>query len=115
MILQTTGTWNDEVVSSIERESNAATDDYPGFMEQKREIIEKYLEYIKSEAYQQSPGYKMKQLILEFQRASGYTEVFIENMKLLSRDYAQHLEKLRQANELFLSEYPEAAGLLGRE
>jgi len=72
-----------------------------------------YLEYRKSDAFRASPGYQMQSLMLEFQKASGYVDVFIENMKILSRGYAEYSKKLHESNELFLQEYPDAADILG--
>lgn len=105
--------WNDDVMEAMDSGTRAAIDDYDGFLKSKREILEMYLDYCKSDAYQSSPGYKMKTLMLEFQKASGYVDIFIENMRILSGEYAEYLEKLQKVNELFLREYPDAADILG--
>jgi len=82
-------------------------------METKKDIIEMYLEYRKSDAYKSSPAYKMQTLMLEFQKASGYVDVFIENIKILSSEYSEYHKKLNESNDLFLREYPDAANILG--
>lgn len=112
-MMEAGGPWNDDVMQALDNGTRAAIDDYDEFLKTKRDILEMYLEYCKSDAYRSSPGYKMKTLMLDFQKASGYVDVFIENMKILSREYAEYLEKLHKSNELFLREYPEAADILG--
>lgn len=105
--------WNEDVMQAIDSSTRVAVDDYSSFMGNKRDIIEMYLEYRKSDEFRASPGYKMQSLMLEFQKASGYAENFIENMKILSHDYAEYSKKLRESNELFLQECPDAADILG--
>jgi len=112
-MMEAGGLWNEDAMQSLDSGTRAAIDDYDSFMETKKDIIEMYLEYRKSDAYKSSPGYKMQTLMLEFQKASGYVDVFIENMKILSREYSEYLEKLRESNDLFLREYPNAADILG--
>ena len=112
-MMEAGGLWNEDVMQSLDSDTKTAIDDYDSFMETKRNIIEMYLDYCKSDEYKSSPGYKMKTLMLEFQKTSGYVDVFIENMKILSREYSEYLEKLRESNDLFLREYPNAADILG--
>lgn len=112
-MMEAGGLWNEDVMQSLDSDTKTAVDDYDSFMETKRNIIEMYLDYCKSDEHKSSPGYKMKTLMLEFQKTSGYVDVFIENMKILSREYSEYLEKLRESNDLFLREYPNAADILG--
>jgi len=112
-MMETGGLWNEKDMQSLDSGTKAAIDDYDSFMETKRNIIEMYLDYCKSDAYKSSLGYKMKMLMLDFQKASGYVDIFIENMKILSREYSEYHEKLREFNDLFLREYPNAVDILG--
>lgn len=105
--------WNDDVMQAMDNGTRAAIDDYDTFLKTKRDIIEMYLEYCKSDAYKSSLGYKMKMLMQDFQKASGYVDVFIESMKILSGEYAEYLDKLHKINDRFLQEYPDAADILG--
>lgn len=107
------GLWNEDVMQAVDIGTRIAVNDYGNFMDTKREIIEMYLEYRKSDKFRASPGYQMHSLVLEFQKASGYVDVFIENMKILSCEYAEYSRKLHESNELFLREYPDAAEILG--
>ncbi len=81
------------------------TDEY---IEENKEAIEKYLEYIDSDEYKNSPAYKMKELLLSFQQESGYYDIFIENLKVLSDSYREYYEKLQAANKTFLERFPHA-------
>jgi len=78
------------------------------YLEENKETIEKYFEYVNSDEYKNSPAYKMKQLLLEFQQQSGYYDIFIENLKILSDLYREYYEKLQVANKAFLEKYPHA-------
>ena len=81
------------------------------YIEENREVIEKYFEYINSDEYKNSPAYKMKQLLLKFQQESGYYDIFIENLKILSDSYREYFEKLQAANKAFLDKYPYAENI----
>ena len=78
------------------------------YMEENKEAIEKYFEYINSDEYKNSPAYKMKQLLLKFQQESGYYDIFIENLKILSESYREYYERLQAANKAFIDRYPQA-------
>lgn len=78
------------------------------YIEENKEIIEKYLEFINSDEYKNSPAYKIKELLLKFQQESGYYDIFIENLKILSDSYREYYEKLLAANKVFLEKYPDA-------
>jgi len=112
-MMEAGGQWNEDNMQALDSGTRAAIDDYDSFMETKRNIIEMYLDYCKSDAYKSSPAYKMKTLMLEFQKASGYYDALIENMKILSREYSKYHEKLYESNDLLLREYPDAADILG--
>jgi len=77
------------------------------YLEENKEVIEKYLEFRKSDEYKNSPAYKMKQLLLKFQQENGYYDIFIENLKKLSDSYREFYEKLQAANKVFVDRYPQ--------
>lgn len=78
------------------------------YLEENKEFIERYLKYKNSEEYKNSLTYRMQQLLLKFQQESGYYDVFIENLKILSDSYREYLEKLQTANKVFGDMYPHA-------
>lgn len=72
-----------------------------------KEAMELYLRFTQSEEFKQSPAYQMKRLLLDFQKQSGYQEVFIENIKILSASYREYFDRLQALNDKFMQEYPE--------
>lgn len=77
------------------------------YLEENKEDIEKYLEFRNSDEYKKSPAYKIQQLLLKFQQESGYYDIFIENLKILSDSYREFSEKLQVANKAFVNKYPQ--------
>lgn len=90
---------------------NAVEDleDFDRYMAINEKSIEDYMKFRTSEAYKSTPAYKMQQLILEFQQSSGYEEIFIKNLKILSSSYHEYTKKLQEANERFVQKYPQTA------
>lgn len=81
------------------------------FLEENRETVEWYLAYRQSEEYRNSAAGRWMECMREFQKASGYTEVFLPAMRRLSPSYEEYCRRMEKANELFLERYPEAEGL----
>lgn len=82
------------------------------YVEANRTAIEGYLQYRTSDAYQNSPACRLQQLLLDFQRSSGYYDILIPNLKILSQSYCSYHQKLYEANEQFLRQFPEAQELV---
>lgn len=70
------------------------------YFEEHLEEIQKYTEYRNSEHYKTTPAYKLQQSLMEFQRTSGYNDIFIPKMKILSPAYREYTDKLQAANEI---------------
>lgn len=101
-------------VDEMKRMNSAIADtvnDIDKYMEENKDFIEKYLDFINSEEYKNTPAYKIKQMLLKFQQESGYYDIFIENLKILSPAYKEYIEKLQAANKVFLDKYPEAGNI----
>ena len=101
-------------VDEMKRMNSAIADtvnDIDKYMEENKDFIEKYLDFINSEEYKNTPAYKIKQMLLKFQQESGYYDIFIENLKILSSAYKEYIEKLQAANKVFLDKYPEAGNI----
>lgn len=60
----------------------------------------------KSDAFRNSPSYRLMTLMKEFCSASGYYDVFIPALKELSPSYAEYYKKLEAANEKLIARYP---------
>ncbi|MHC1719777.1 MAG: MerR family transcriptional regulator [Clostridiaceae bacterium] len=77
------------------------------FLSENQHYLDKYIEYKQSEEYKNSPLYKVQVLMKEFNKTSGYYDVFIPAMKKLSASYAEYYRKMETANEKLLARYPE--------
>lgn len=86
-------------------------EDPQSYLEAQEEQIRQYLEFKRSEAYRNSPAGMLEQMLLDFQRRSGYQEVLLENLKVLSCAYRDYMERLQRANAAFYKRFPEAQSL----
>ena len=77
------------------------------FLSNNKEMLEQYLAYKQSDAYKKSPARKIILLMKEFNRASGYNDIFIPALKELSPSYAEYYKQLEIANEKLLAQYPD--------
>lgn len=74
-------------------------------MSTRRDSISAWLEYRESAAFKAGPGYRLQQSLREFQSRSGYHDIFIPNLKILSGSYREYHRKLEAANAYFLAEF----------
>lgn len=103
---------NQLAMHSMVSKINESLSDVDNFIDDNKEMLEEYLEYRMSDEYKQSIDIKMRDLILNFQKNSGYYDVFLANFKILSPSYKQYVDKLNQANEVFLKRFPQIKEIL---
>lgn len=96
----------DELATATQTIMNTVTEEPEVYFE--NHDYNEYLQYRLSDEFRQSQAGRMASLMLEFQNASGYKEVFIANMKRLSPAYCTYLSKLEIANAKLLEKYPQA-------
>ena len=84
-----------------------AVDNIEDYIDRNKEILEEYIKMRTSDDYKSTSAYKMQQLILDFQQSSGYYDIFIANLKILSFSYREYTEKLQAANKIFVNKYPQ--------
>lgn len=77
------------------------------FLSDNKGLLEQYLAYLQADAYKDSPAYRLKQFMKEFNQVSGYDDVFIPAMKRLSRSYAAYYHQMEDANQKLQAQYPE--------
>ncbi|WP_040196072.1 MerR family transcriptional regulator [Candidatus Soleaferrea massiliensis] len=82
--------------------------DPDSYLEQHHDEIAAYLDYKLSDAYRASPAYRLEQMLLSFQRCSGYQECFLTNLKILSPSYKDYVQQLEHTNERFYDAFPQA-------
>ncbi len=100
---------NDDLLERINAEIANAIQNVDYYIEKNKEVLEQYIAYKNSEEYKQSLAYQIQSLLLEFQKTSGYYDVFISNMRKLSPSYDQYFKKLQEANKKFVKLYPETS------
>lgn len=89
-------------------------EDIESLLKDKEGKLQEYISYRSSESFQISPAYKLQQMIMKFQQSSGYKELFIENLKIISPGYKMYIEKLQEANQKLLEQYPDTNTLFNR-
>ena len=70
-----------------------------------KEMLEQYRAVVESEEYKASPAYRLQEYLKQFQRESGYNDVFIPAMQRLSPAYREYHKSLQAANEVFLRHF----------
>lgn len=100
----------DTMQEADETMSNALVD-IGSYLQENKEQIEAYQKFRLSTEYKSTSAYKLQTLIIDFQKRSGYEEVFIKNMRELSPSYCKHIERLEKANIIMLEKYPQLKDL----
>lgn len=96
-----------ETWKKSEQAVREAAEDVEGYVEKNHAAIEAYQQYRQSEEYRTSPGARLQQWLTDFQKQSGYIDVFLKNMRKLSPAYQQVMEKIEAANARLLERYPD--------
>ena len=68
-------------------------------------MLEQYRAVAESEEYKASPAYRLQEYLKQFQRESGYNDVFISAMQRLSpayREYHKSLQARRRKSAAFI-------------
>lgn len=82
-----------------------AVNDPEGWLKNNKEIIDQYIELQKTGEYRNSAGFRLMELLREFNRDKGYNAVFIPAMRRLSPAYDEYMIKLQKADQIFRSQY----------
>ena len=94
---------------TVQRKANEAlaeaVNDPESWLKNNREIIDQYLELQKTDAYRNSPGFRLMKLLREFNQDRGYNSVFIPAMRRLSPTYDEYMTKLQKADQIYLRQY----------
>lgn len=96
-----------EVIEKMNMTLLNAVEDIENYIVNNQQEIEEYIKFRNSEDYKSTPAFKLQQLLVEFQQSSGYDEIFVENLKILSPSYLEYSEKLQEANKILLERYPQ--------
>ena len=83
----------------------AAMADPEKYIHDNKEMLEQYRTVAESEEYKASPAYRLQEYLKQFQKESGYNDVFISAMQRLSPAYREYHKSLQAANEVFLRHF----------
>ena len=86
-------------------------DNVEEYLEQNKDTLDDYLKIRTSEEFKASPAYIFQQRLINFQQQSGYYDIFIHNIKILSPAYMAYTEKMNLANRRLIEKYPQAGEL----
>lgn len=80
----------------------AASEDPQAYLREHEDVIRAYMEMKDSQAYKESPAARLMETMKEFQRQSGYIDVFLPAMERLSPAYAAYRARLEKANDVLM-------------
>lgn len=98
-----------EQIAAMEEESHRNMEDFHGFYEQNKEMLQEYYRFVESEEYKKSDAYRLQELLVKFQSTSGYTERFLPAMRRLSPAYDSYLKRMEEVSKEAMERYPEMA------
>lgn len=75
------------------------------YFEENRENIELYRQMKESEEYKSSPAFKLNEFFKKISSESGYYDIFLPAIKVLSPSYKSYCEKLMEADKIFAEEF----------
>ena len=96
-----------EQMNQILKNQKQAFKNIDQFVENNKEILDKYYQVKQTEEFKQTPGYRLMLIMKEFCNSTGYYDVFIPAMRRLSPLYNEYYERMMKANEIFVKNYPE--------
>ncbi len=96
-----------EDISHMLEKTKTSIENPEEFMSNNKEFIEQYMAFLQSEEYKNSPLYKLKMLMKQFNSTSGYNDVFIPALKKLSSSYEEYYKQIESANEILIANYPD--------
>lgn len=96
-----------EKMKTIFDERDHAFENIEEFVNNNKEILDKYNEYKQSEEFKNSAAFGLMEYMKQICSANGYYDVFIPAMRKLSPLYNEYYEQMLAANEKFIKNYPE--------
>lgn len=95
------------LVANTQNAVQQALDDPNPLLE--KEETAAYLAYRLLSEYQNSPAGRLTEIMVIFQKSSGYQTKLLDNLKIISPSYQKYSEQLATANAAFLQKFPQAA------
>lgn len=99
--------WDDEKINKMNKKK---IDDFKNpqkFIDENFENMSKYMDYKETKEFEDSIASELLSLMRTFTDESGYNDIMIENMKVLSPKYNEYYNNLLKVNNLFLQRLKE--------
>lgn len=113
LLAESTAKMDNQLAESQLTQMGEAFRDMDAFYAKNKEALDAYAQFRASDAYRNSPVYRLRQIMKDFFSCSGYYDEFLPAMEALSPAYAAYRRQLEMANEKFLAEHPEYKDLEG--
>lgn len=107
---ESTKSFSADSLKVIDKNATASIEAPEQFLANNQKMLREYYTFLQSDEFRSSPLFKLKKLMREFNRTSGYNDIFLPAMRELSPSYAAYSEQLEKANEKFLNQYPDFPG-----
>lgn len=104
-LAEATANANPEIMRKASESLTAAMDHPQKFIEDNKEMLNQYQTVMLSAEYRETPAYRLKECLKQFQKESGYQDVFIPAMLRLSPSYREYYDSLQEANAFFRQIY----------
>lgn len=95
-----------EKINNIIEGKNNAVQDIDAFVENNKDILERYTKFKQTDEYKKLPAVRLMEYMKQICTTNGYYDVFIPAMRKLSPLYNEYYEQLLIANEQFVKKYP---------
>lgn len=96
-----------EKINYILQEKVHAVQDIDEFVKNNKNILDEYQKWKQTDAYKNSPAFRLMEYMKQFCTANGYYDIFIPAMRKLSPLYNEYYEQMLRANDKFIQNYPE--------
>ncbi len=100
-----------QAIAEMNEKTKQSIENVEAFLSDNKEMLDWYIKYKQSDEYKSSPAYRIQEMLKGFNNTSGYYDIFIPAMKMLSTSYSTYYKQLEIANEKLLLEYPEIKNL----
>ncbi len=100
----TQGITDSDLLQMME-EKNNPIHNVDEFILENDEKIKQYLEYKNTDEYKNSEAAQINELFKNFMSTSGFHDIFISNMRVLSKSYNEYYKTLLDANEKLIKKY----------
>lgn len=97
---------DENFMENLSSRTNVVIHETEKYIADNKKELENYFAYKQSEEYKATPAYRLEEALRQFNRTSGYNDIFIPAMCQLSEAYRKYHEELIKADEKFVQNIP---------